>query len=133
MKISMPLYIDMGIRRKTKKPHRFYINLNEYRNWHYQVCNNLKVKYKEIMKSKVEGLKLGKTSLDFILHRGDRRKVDRANILSIHEKFFCDGLVEHGCIRDDDDSCIESTHYYTGDIDRENPRVDIELVERNEE
>ena len=125
MKISMPLYVVMG----KKKPRRFYFNLNNYRNWHYQVCNNLKIRYKEILTPKINGLVLGKTALNFILHRGDKRKVDRANILSIHEKFLCDGLVELGCIRDDDDSCIESTHYYTGNIDKENPRVDIELVE----
>ncbi len=130
--ISMPLYIEMGI----KKSKKMYINLNNYRNWHFQVSNNLKAKYKEIFASKLgslawggRGLKLRKTSLTFYLHRGDRRKVDRANILSIHEKFFCDALVECGCLTDDDDSFIESTHYYTGCIDKENPRVDIVMEE----
>lgn len=129
MIISMPLYFDMGISRRTKRPNRYYINLNNYHNWHYQVRNNLKIKYQETMAPQVKGLLLGKTVLNFVLHRGDKRKVDRANIFSIHEKFFCDGLVQHGCIRDDDDSCVESTHYYTGNIDKDNPRVDIELKE----
>lgn len=130
MIISMPLYFDMGISRRTKKPNRYYINLNNYHTWHFQVRNKLKIKYKEVLALKVKDVVLGKkTALNFILHRGDKRKVDRANILSIHEKFFCDGLVECGCIKDDDDSYIESTHYYTGAIDKENPRVDIELVE----
>ncbi len=125
----MPLFVDIGKQRGTDKPRRFYFNLNNYRNWHFQVCNKVKAAYKEIMAPKVRGVILGRTYLTFTLHRGDKRKVDRANILSIHEKFFCDALVECGCLADDDDSFIDSTHYYTGNIDKENPRVDIGIIE----
>ena len=55
--------------------------------------------------------------------------MDRSNVLSIHEKFLCDALTECGCIKDDNDSFLESSHYYTGNIDKENPRVDIDLKE----
>ncbi len=119
--ISMPLFIEMG----KIKPKKFYINLNNYRNWHYQVNNNLKSRYKEILSDKVEGMSFGRISLVFTLHRGDRRRVDRSNILSIHEKFFCDAIVECGCIKDDSDDFLVSTHYFTGNVDRDNPRVDI--------
>ncbi len=119
--ISMPLFVVMGI----KKPKRVYFNLNNYRNWHYQVSNNAKVAYGKIMAPKVELLTFSRIKLDFVLHRGDRRHVDRSNILCIHEKFFCDGLTECGCITDDNDKFLESSHYYTGEIDKENPRVDI--------
>ncbi len=129
MIVSMPLYVDIGKKRGTDKPRRFYFNLNNYRNWHFQVCNKVKAAYKEIMTPKVLGLTVKRAGLHFMLHRGDKRKVDRANILSIHEKFFCDALVELGCMVDDDDSRIEYTHYTTGQIDRENPRVDICIVQ----
>ncbi len=43
--ISMPLCVRMGV----QKPKNFYFNLNNYRNWHYQVSNNLKRRYKEIV------------------------------------------------------------------------------------
>ncbi len=127
MIISMPLYVVMG----KKKPKRVYFNLNNYRNWHFQVSNNLKARYKAILAPKIEGMTFGRMSLTFTLHRADKRRVDRSNILSIHDKFFCDGLTECGCIKDDCDEFLESSHYYTGDIDKENPRVDIELVEIN--
>jgi len=119
--ISMPLFIDMG-KRKIK---RHYINLNAYRNLHYQVNNNLKIAYKAIVAPQIKGMVFRRIKLTFVLHRGDKRRVDRANILSVHEKYFSDALVELGCLPDDQDSYIESSHYYTGEIDKENPRVDI--------
>ncbi len=123
--ISMPLYIEMGV----KKIKRFHINLNQYRNWHYQVNNNLKIKYKELAYPQVEGKSFNKIKLEFTLWKATKRKVDRSNVLSIHEKFFCDALVESGCLEDDNDNYLESSHYYTGGIDRENPRVEIRITE----
>jgi len=81
------------------------------------------------MYPKVKGVMFRNISLTFILHRGDKRRVDRSNILSIHEKFFCDGLTACGCIIDDCDKFLDSSHYHTGDIDKENPRVDIFIKE----
>tara|TARA_Y100000310_G_scaffold320291_1_gene376596 strand:- start:115 stop:546 length:432 start_codon:yes stop_codon:yes gene_type:complete len=130
MIISMPLFIDLE--RKTKPTKRYYINLNNYRNWHYQVNNKLKAKYKYIVRPALYGVKFKYIALNFILHRGDRRRVDRANILSIHEKFLCDAIVECGCIKDDNDNFLHSSHYYTGAIDKENPRVDIEVIDFND-
>ena len=68
--------------------------------------------------------------LSFALYRANNRLVDRANLLSIHEKFFCDALVECGCIEDDNDDIIVSTYYYTAGIDKENPRVEIFIDDR---
>ncbi len=122
--VSMPLYIETG-KIKIRKN---YINLNVYRNLHYQVNNQIKIAYKELVLSQIEGLRFGRIRLNFVLYRGDRRRVDRSNILSIHEKYFCDALVESGCIEDDNDNFLESTHYYTGNVDKENPRVEVRIV-----
>jgi hypothetical protein len=81
------------------------------------------------MKEKVLNLKLDFVKISFILHRPDKRRVDRSNILSVHEKFFCDGLVDLGCIIDDNDSYLSYTSYHTGNIDKENPRVDMIITE----
>jgi hypothetical protein len=82
------------------------------------------------MKSQLEGLVL-KTPvrLKFTLIRGDRRAGDRANVLSIVEKFFCDALKEYGCIPDDNDNYISGQTYETGEIDKKNPHVKIEIIE----
>lgn len=124
MIISMPLYLTTGKIKKKKR----YINLNVYRNLHFQVNNQMKILYKELVMSQIKDLKLKKVRLEFTLHRGDMRRVDRSNILSVHEKFFSDALVDCGCLLDDSDSYIESTHYYTGDVDKDNPRVDIKII-----
>ena len=123
----MPLGISMGV----KKSKMYYFNLNNYRNWHYQVSNELKKRYKDIASNKLEehDISFENVELTFIMYRKDKRKIDRANVLSVHEKFFCDSLVELGYITDDNDNHITSSHYYTGGVDKDNPRVDITIQE----
>jgi len=122
--VSVPLHVDMGV----KKIKRHYFNLNTFRNNHYQVNNQLKRAYKALVLPQIEGSVFRYVKLTFTLYRGDKRRVDRANVLSVHEKFFSDALVESGCIVDDNDSFIQSSHYYSGEVDKVNPRVDI-LIE----
>ncbi len=123
--ISMPLCVRWGVR----KPKNIYFNLNSYRNWHYMASNNYKKWYKEHAEVKLAEQNIipfsQPISLEFVLWKGSKRKVDRANPLSVHEKFFCDALVELAYMPDDNDNFIESSFYRTGGIDRENPRVDI--------
>lgn len=128
--ISMPLFLELGVRKKT----RYYINLNGYRNWHFQVSNQLKKLYKSYAFPQIHKLKFHKKiKLEFVMWKRDKRHIDRANVLSIHEKFFCDALVETGCIRDDEDEYIEQTIYRTGGINKLNPRIDIIITEIEEE
>ncbi len=128
--ISMPLSLQLG---KSSKSKVYHINLNNYRKWHFQTSNPLTKKYKLYAFPQIHKLRFHKKiKLEFVMWRGDKRRIDRANVLSIHEKFFCDALVETGCIRDDDDEWIESTLYRTGGIDMNNPRVDIIITEIDE-
>jgi Holliday junction resolvase RusA-like endonuclease len=127
MIIKLPLAVYLP--RKTKEDKKIYINLNEYRNWHYIVSNQAKDIYKKNLESQLTDVKFdGKITLIFTLFRGDKRRVDRSNILSIHEKFFCDALTFYGCIKDDNDNFIEETRYRSGQVDRENPRVEVEIL-----
>ena len=124
---SMPLYIELG-KMKKKKHH---INLNNFRNWHYQVSNNIKKAYQETVNQKLQKLrfsKFKKIKIELTLWKSSKRKIDRANVLSIHEKFFCDALTGLQIIPDDNDTFIESTFYKTGGIDKLNPRVDIKII-----
>lgn len=123
--IIAPLYLDMGV----KKIRRYYFNLNQYRNWHFLVSNKLKTQYKSLMLPQIESLRYDKIKLELTYFKPSKRKTDRSNVLSIHEKFFCDALVESGCLEDDNDDFLESTHYYSGGIDRINPRVEIKIIE----
>lgn len=131
VKIDVPLYVLLP--RKTKPPRKEIINLNNYRNWQHFLSNQVKQTYKDNLKNKLEGLVFeDKISLYFVLHMGTKRKVDRANVLSIHEKFFCDALTEFGCIPDDNDQYIDRTIYSSGCIDKKQPRVSIYIYERGE-
>jgi len=127
-KIASPLYILME--RKTKADKKYYLNLNSYRNLHYVVNNKLKVMYKELLKEQVSQLpSMSKISLELILWKGSKRKIDRSNVCCIVEKFFCDALVELGKLEDDNDDFIISTKYKTGGVDKNNGRVEIIITE----
>jgi len=124
--ISMPLYLTTGVKKIVKR----YINMNVSNTWHYQVKGQVKKKYEQLARTKVSKLRFTKQiTLEFILWKADKRRGDRANVLSMHEKFFCDAMTKAGCIVDDDDRYIERTIYRTGGIDRDNPRVDIIIRE----
>ena len=66
-------------------------------------------------------------SISLVYYKHSNIKTDRSNVLSIHEKFFCDALVELGKLPDDCDRHIGETHYYTGGYDPNDPRVEIFL------
>lgn len=125
-KIIVPLFIRLA---KSEDGKKYRLNLNYYRNWYYTQSNAIKRKFCEILESELEGIKFtDKIKIRFVLFKGSNRKIDRSNVLSVVEKFFCDALVHYGCIVDDNDEYIESTHYYTGGIDRDDPRVEITIL-----
>lgn len=57
-----------------------------------------------------------------------RNGTDGHNIRAVIEKFFLDGLVECGALPDDDISHVlgDTSNYF---IDKENPRIEIEIIE----
>ena len=125
--VQLPLFLTMPKKGKLKD---YHINLNNYRNWNFRESNKLKKKYTKIAIASLTGVDpFKKIKLEFTMRRGDRKKVDRANVLSIHEKFFCDALTKCGIIEDDNDCFVESTFYQTGEINRDNPHVEIKIIE----
>lgn len=122
IKITMPLYVMTGVKKQVKRT----INLNYYRNWHRFTEGQVKKAYSRIAAEKLTGIKLSNLiELEFTYFKPSARRSDRSNVLSIHEKYFCDALVEAGCIEDDNDNFIFSTKYLGGLKDKENPRVEI--------
>lgn len=124
MIIHSPLWTQQS---KTKK---FYLNLNVYRNAHFHTLNKAKVEYKKLVKDQILLLpKMDKIRVSYWLYPKTKRRTDLGNIISIHQKFFEDALVEFGIIPDDSYEHVIQSAMAFGELDKENPRVDIFIEE----
>ena len=106
------------------------LNLNVYRNMHYQSLNKAKVNFKEHMAEQIELIPLiNKCSARYVLYVGSKRLCDIANVCSVVDKFFMDALVEMGKLPDDNYEHLIKVEYSFGGYDKSNPRVEIYLEE----
>lgn len=128
MRIISPLRVPIS-------KNKFWIlNLNQYRNSHYQVLNDAKIAYKKLIKDQVEILpKLDKVFITYKLYPATKRKMDIGNITAIHRKFFEDALVELGKIPDDNYHHVLGSSEMFVEIDSINPRVEIYITEVKDE
>lgn len=104
------------------------VGLNWYRNAHYLTSNRVKHHYHELVAEQLKDFKFTKIKLLYKVYAA-RNGTDGHNIRAVIEKFFMDGLVEAGAIADDDISHVlgDTSEYY---IDKDNPRIDIEIIEQ---
>ena len=124
MVINSPLFVHVS---KNKK---FILNLNNYRNAHYQVLNKAKVNYKAIIAEQLSVLEpLKKVKIHYKLFPKTRRRTDIGNVISIHKKFFEDALSESGLIPDDDYEHFVANSEDFGGVDKINPRVEIYITD----
>ena len=122
------LEAPLSVPQSKKK--NFILNLNVYRNAHYQTLNTVKKRYKEAMTAQIVSLpKLDKISITYTLYPKTRRLCDISNILAVHDIFFCDALQELDKLEDDNYLYLPSVNYRMGEIDKENPKVIIEIQE----
>ena len=112
---------------RTKSTH-FILNMNVYRNTHYQTLNKVKQNYKEQMTAQLSQLpKLDRVQLVYTLYPASRRLCDITNVCSIHSKFFLDSLVELAILPDDNYHHVIRETFQFGEVDRTNPRVEIAI------
>lgn len=108
----------------------FSLNLNIYRNSHYQILNKAKKSYKSIMTHQMLNSKsYRKCYIEYKLFPKTKRLCDIGNILSIHDKFFCDAMVDLGKLVDDNYKIVPKIFYCMGEVDKDNPRVEIIVTE----
>ena len=126
-KITLPIYYKR--RLSNKQGANVLVGLNWYRNAHYRISGDVKKRYHELVKKAIGDAKFDKVRIKYTVFIG-RRGTDGGNVRSVIEKFFLDGLVECGAIPDDDITHVvgDESHYF---IDRDNPRIEIEIVEQN--
>ena len=106
----LPSYVDFPISLKARseknkkrlaagKPfNRKQLNLNVYRNINFMVNNQMKQLFKPISG---ELFKAEKIRITYFVEKKMKRLFDTRNTSDVVDKFFCDWLVENGCIPDD--------------------------------
>lgn len=119
--ISAPLQVPI-----SKNKH-FILNMNAYRNTHYQSLNKAKVEYKDAVDFFIAFCPAfnGPVEVTYRMYPGSKRKMDTMNVCSIHSKFFLDALVSAGKIPDDTYEHVTREVVEFGAIDKSNPRVEI--------
>ena|SRR3990167_7689083 len=126
MTLKLPLSVPVS-RNKT-----FILNLNNYRNAHFQVLDKAKKLYvdevRAALPSPVEKF-TGQVELTYTLFQPTNRRVDISNPLSVIDKFTCDALTSLGVIPDDSAKYIPVVIKVWGGVDKENPRAELEIRE----
>lgn len=121
MEVDLPIGIKIG--RKN-----YALNLNIYRNAHYQTLNKMKVEFSKVIEPELMKLPSFKSiDLTYTLYPKTKRLCDIANVCSIVDKFFCDALVNIGKLPDDNYEYLKNITYTFGSIDKDNPRVTVKI------
>ena len=129
----MAMIIDnIPLRLPASKSKMVSLNLNSYRNLHYQVNNKLKKLLAIALKTncKITGtITEYPLHLEYTIYRKDNRKIDLMNAGSIIDKFVCDALIELGILPDDNVQYVKSALFVDGGIDKANPRAKLKIME----
>jgi len=137
MKIILPLSVTLP--RKTKADKVFILNLNVYRNTHHMTLNQAKTAWKETVNLNIIRIGFLDDQRDvctgpppyrftYTVFAASGRKFDLANVLAVVQKFTDDALIECGVIEDDSYKFIPAIDYRFGGVDKEFPRVELEIT-----
>ena len=122
IKLSLPLFITNWSNKRK------WLTLNNYRNWHYQVSNDIKRRFKSEVFDKLDFNIKGKIKIEYFYFAPDKRTRDLMNVISVIDKFFQDAMVDRGCIESDDlSTVVEVNSCYMG-IDKLDPRLDVMIT-----
>ena len=113
--VKMPIHVELGKKKKKK----YYLNLNIMRNQVGHLINNVKKEYARIAHGVLPTISppLKHIELDYELYLPNKLKRDISNVCSIVDKNFCDALVAHGIIIDDNYEYLQKVTYRYGGYD----------------
>lgn len=121
--------LSVTLQRKKSAGRRINLNLNWYRNVHFQINNQAKLEYKSLMMPQLARLARLTCPVKIKYRYFLRQKCDVGNIHAVVEKFFLDVLVSMGKLPDDNIQYVVGASYVVAGIDRKNPRAEIEILE----
>jgi hypothetical protein len=115
--VKMPISVELGKKKKKK----YYLNLNIMRNQVGHLINNIKTEYARIAHGVLPNNDTfyKQFELEYELWLPDYRKRDISNVLSIVDKNFCDALVAHKIVIDDNYEYLKKVTYKLGGIDED--------------
>ena len=123
-KLVAPTHLTLG----KKKPKKYSISMNTYRNVHYQVKDDLKELYKTTLESQILALpQLHTISLIYVLY--PQRVCDVTNFCCVQSKFLLDAIVELGRLKNDSYQYVITEIFTFGSKSKTNPRVEIFIYE----
>lgn len=136
MKLTLPLSIV--IPRKTKEDRVFWLNMNVFRNAHYQVMSDAKILYKDHVLLALTDVPLperlkwkehinGPYRFTYRIFPPNHRAFDLANVCPSVQKFTDDALIELGYLKDDNYKIVSEINYRFGGVDKLNPRAELEI------
>jgi len=132
------LVLDLPIRMKASKGTRgklYALNLNIYRNMHFKVLGDLKIRFSEWVTEELKKnpaytkLMFKHPKVIYRFYNGSNRITDMMNWVSVVDKFIMDALVKNYVIPNDDITVIDDVHVLYGGLDKGHERVTIELIE----
>lgn len=104
------------------------MNLNKYRNAHFQQLNKAKQMFKEQVEPLLKDLpKFEKIRLRYTIYAGSLSDFDLNNVSSIVDKFFSDTLTECGIIDDDNKDIVLSVTTVFGGIIKGDPHAMVRI------
>lgn len=116
--------------RKTVPDVKVRLNMNNSQLKNKHVYNQAKKIFKQIMEPELQEIKLKPpVNIMYKVFKPSARRLDGSNVVDIVKKFFCDALVECGCMEDDSDDYILQEVRLETEMDRQHPRVEIIIVE----
>ena len=115
--IRIPSYVYLP--RKKSSDKRFNLNLNTYRNAHFQILNQAKKQFSKDIAGEICCLPYFKNpiTINYSVFLA-RKNGDVMNVGSVVDKFFCDSLQNFGKIRDDNCKFVVSCTFEFGGIEK---------------
>jgi len=115
---------------KHKKPRTFLVSMNELRNAHYHMQNNIKRWFTDyftgiFLANPVVPI-VGPYEIAYVYYYKNSAS-DLGNVCSLTDKYFCDAIQEVGVVVEDNVSYCKKITFLVGSQDKDKPRIEIFL------